>query len=119
FWIPHMTAREQGISLLGSVGNFLVPLLALLTVVTRRRAAWDALGASLALAAMVQWLLEARYIAVCTPAHRWLLFPLVVIATPFQIIAALLSDDTVEWRGQRIEVQRGGLFVRHENHPTV
>ena len=117
--MPHMTGREQGVSLLGSAGNFLVPLLALLALLTRQRAASGALGASLALAAMVQWLLEARYIEVRTPAHRWLLFPLVVVATPFQIIAALLSDDTVEWRGQRLEVQRGGLFVLREDHPSV
>lgn len=108
--MPEMTRREQAVSALGSAGNLVPTLLALIALAGRSAATLRALLASIALAASIQWLLETRYTGRATPLRRWLLFPLVIVLTPVQIIAALVSDDTIEWRGQRLQVERGGEF---------
>jgi hypothetical protein len=54
--------------------------------------------------------LEWAYLDRATPPRRWALFPLVVTGTPAQILALLLARPVVEWRGQRLLIERGGLF---------
>jgi ceramide glucosyltransferase len=119
--LPQMTGREQAISLLGSLGNLGPGLLALLALLTRRRAAAGALAATLGLFAAGYAFCEARYLGRRTPARAWPWVLAVALLQPVQILAALFSDDTVEWRGQRIRVHRGGTYEevaprRHEEH---
>jgi ceramide glucosyltransferase len=108
--VPYMTGRERAVSALGSAGMFVPGVLATLALTTRRRGAWGALVLALALAAGGDWLLERRYLGRRTPSRRWLLHPLVVAGAPFGVLWALLSDDTVEWRGQHLWIERGGTW---------
>jgi ceramide glucosyltransferase len=106
--LPQLTPREQAISFLGSAGNLLPGLLAALALTKRSRPAWAALVASLALfAASYAWC-EACYLGRRTPWRRWPLLLVVALVTPWHVLSALFSDDVVEWRGQRLRVQRGG-----------
>ena len=117
--LPDMTAHEQRVSALGSAGNMLPGLLLALAVTTGRRTAWLSLGASITLAAGVHSLLDHRYVNAHMPRRRWLLLPLVVLVTPWQVVGALLSDRTIEWRGQRMRIGRGGAFVIDDQHTRM
>ncbi|MDQ2808337.1 MAG: glycosyltransferase [Chloroflexota bacterium] len=108
--LPYLTARQQAIALLGSLGNLAPGLLAVLALLTRRRAAVGALGLSLALFAAIYAAGEARYLQRRTPLRSWPAVLAVALLQPAQIIAALLTDNTVEWRGKRIRVLRGGTY---------
>ena len=108
--LPYMTARQQALALVGSLGNLAPGLLAGLSLLTRRRAVAGALGASLTLFAAIYAAGEARYLQRRTPLHRWPAVLAVALLQPAQIIAALLTDNTVEWRGKRIRVLRGGTY---------
>ena len=108
--MPWLTPREQAVSLLGSFGNLLLPLLGLLALGTRRRAALGSFSASMALFAAVYAWCERAYLKRRIPLRRWPLLLMVALLTPLQVLAALLSDDEIEWRGQRLRVRRGGRF---------
>jgi len=108
--LPYMTAHQQVIALVGSLGNLAPGLLAGLALLTRRHAVAGALGASLALFAAIYAAGEACYLQRRTPLHRWPAVLAVALLQPAQIIAALLTDNTVEWRGKRIRVLRGGTY---------
>jgi ceramide glucosyltransferase len=108
--VPWLTPREQAVSLLGSLGNLLLPLSGLLALGTRRRAAVGAFGASMALFAAVYAWCERAYSGRYTPLRRWPLLLVVALVTPLQVLSALLSDGKIEWRGQRLRVHRGGRF---------
>lgn len=110
---PWLTRREQAVSLLGSVGLLLPGLVALLALVGRSRAAWRNLAVCLASFGLVYHLGEA-WLGRRTPLRRWPLLPLVALVTPFQIMAAWLGGDEIEWRGQRLRVRRGGQFEVQE-----
>ncbi len=109
--LPDLNAYEQRVSALGSAGNMLPGMLLLLALLTRRRSAWFAFGGSVGLAAVVHWSLDRANVHAQMPHRRWLLFPLVVVVTPWQIVGALMGDGTIEWRGQRLRIERGGGFV--------
>jgi len=93
---------------LRSVQTPLPSIVALLALMTRRRAAFLALGASLGIFGIVYGVCEARYLKGRTPLTRWPLLLLGALLTPLQIGRALLSNDVVEWRGQRLRVYRNG-----------
>lgn len=107
---PSLTPREQAVSLLGSAGSLLPPLLGVLALFTGRRSAWQALAGSLGLFAAVYAFCERRYLGRHTPIQRWPLLLVVALVTPLHILAALCSDNQIEWRGQRLRVRRGGQF---------
>jgi len=109
---PQLTPGEQAVSLLGSLGNLLLPLLALLTLAARSRRALAHLFASTALFAAVYGWSERRWLQRATPPHRW---PWVIAAAflaPLQALAALLGGDTFTWRGVRYRLHRGGRLER-------
>lgn len=106
--LPLLTPRQSLVSLLGAAGNLIPGLLALLTLLTQRRAAALATGASLGLfGALMAWL-DWRFYPVQTPWRRWPYLLAAALASPFQALGALLADDQIEWRGQRWRVMRGG-----------
>jgi ceramide glucosyltransferase len=108
--LPSLTRREQVVSFVGSIGNLLPGMIGLLALLTRRRAALGALGASLGLFGAVYLWCEARYLGRRTPLRGLALLPVVALVTPLQVAMALLASDEVEWRGQRLRVHRGGKF---------
>lgn len=109
--LPALTRRERLILSVGSLGNLVPGLLALLTLLARRRAPALALAFALALVTGIHALTERAYLKRGTPTLRRSLLPLVAIGTPWQILAALFAPPIVEWRGQRLHVERGGRFT--------
>ena len=105
---PFMSTREQMISLLGSFGQLVPGLLLLLTLATGKRSAFRALLTSLGLFGAVHLLNEVCYEKRRTPLRGWLVLPVVALLVPPQILWALLSNDEIEWRGQRLRISVGG-----------
>lgn len=108
--LPYLTVRQQVPALLGSLGNLIPGLLGVMALLTRRRAVVGALSTSLALFAAVYAAGEACYLQRRTPLPSWPTVLAVALLQPAQIIAALLTDNTVQWRGKRIRVLRGGTY---------
>ena len=106
--LPSLSPWERVVALLTSSALPLPSVVALLALMTRRRAAFLALGASLGIFGIVYGVCEARYLKGRTPLTRWPLLLLGALLTPLQIGRALLSNDVVEWRGQRLRVYRNG-----------
>ena len=106
--VPQLTPYEQFVSLAGSLGNLLLPLLVIIALATRSRRALANLGACTALFAAVYALGERRWLRRRTPLPRW---PWVIIAAfvaPLQALAALAGGDTFTWRGVRYRLHRDG-----------
>jgi len=38
------------------------------------------------------------------------LLPIVALLTLLQVLWSLLSNEEIEWRGQRLRIRRGGIF---------
>ena len=108
--LPYLDGRERALTGLGSVGGLIPSILCLLALLTRRRAAGLAYLCALSLAAAVQLRLERAYLGAATPPRRWALLPLVATVTPAQVLALLFARPIVEWRGQRLAIERGGQF---------
>ncbi|HLH62975.1 MAG TPA: glycosyltransferase [Ktedonobacteraceae bacterium] len=106
--LPYLTRWEKTVSFIGSASNLLPALLALLTVFTRRRSALQALGMSLGLFIAVYAVCQLGYLKRHMPVKRWLLLPFVALIIPLQILKALISNEEIEWRGQRLRIRRGG-----------
>ncbi len=54
--------------------------------------------------------LNKRYLNQSIPVHRSWWVPVVQIVFPIQLIAALLSSQRANWRGNIVQVERGGTF---------
>lgn len=106
--LPFMSRREQTMSLFGSLGQLLPGLLVVLALCTRRRAAFCSLVASLGLFGVVYALSEICYLKRRTPLKGWLVLPVVALVVPLHILWALISNDEIEWRGQRLRIHIGG-----------
>jgi ceramide glucosyltransferase len=106
--MPSLSAWQRLVAFLTSSALPLPGIVALLALLTRRRAAFLSLGASLGIFGLVYGVCEARYLKGRTPLARWPLLLLGALLTPLQIARALLSNDVVEWRGQRLRVYRNG-----------
>ncbi|HZU68311.1 MAG TPA: glycosyltransferase [Ktedonobacteraceae bacterium] len=106
--LPYLTRWEKTVSFIGSASNLLPALLVLLAVVTRRRSALQALGMSLGLFIAVYAVCQRGYLKRHMPVKRWVLLPFVALIIPLQILKALISNEEIEWRGQRLRIRRGG-----------
>lgn len=106
--LPYLTRREQGFSLLSSISQVFPTLLALIVILTLKRSALRALIASLGLFGAIYALCELAFLQRCTPLRRWPLVPLIALFAPLQILWSLLSNDEIEWRGQRLRIRVGG-----------
>ena len=106
--IPFMTPKEQGLSLLASIGQLVPALLALFALFTLGRSALRALIASLGISGAVYALCELCYLKRSTPLKRWPLVPLMVVVGPLQVLWILLTSEEIEWRGQRLRIHVGG-----------
>jgi ceramide glucosyltransferase len=108
--LPSLTAKEQAISFLGSVSNVIPGILAVLAAYTRKRAAFRALITSLGLFGTIYTFCQVRYLQRSIPCTRWPLLLIVALFTPLHILWALLSNEEIEWRGQRLRIRRGGTM---------
>lgn len=105
---PFLTRRQGAVSLLGSAGNLLPPLLALLAL--SRRRSFAPLLASLTIFAGAYGWCERRYLGRTTPLRWWPLVLLSALISPLQALTGLLGGDTFLWRGRRIRLHKGGRF---------
>ncbi|MEO8287539.1 MAG: glycosyltransferase [Chloroflexota bacterium] len=108
--VPLMTGREQLITLVGSLGNLIPGVLAVMAPVTRRGAAVRSLAVTQVVSSAVYMLCEVLYLKRYTPLSRRWLVNIVGLLSPLQIVAALLSGDEVEWRGKRMRIKKGGDY---------
>jgi ceramide glucosyltransferase len=106
--MPSLALTERVVASISSVTLPIPSIIAILTLLTRRRASIVALGTTLALFGAVYALCEKQYLQRPTPLHRLLLLPIVALWSPVQIIWTLLLNNEVEWRGQRLRLLRGG-----------
>jgi len=106
--LPFMTPKERGFSFLVTVGQLIPALLTLLVIFTLRRSALRALIISLGIFGAVQAVCELGYLQRGTPIRRWPLLPLMAILGPLHVLWALLTNEEIEWRGQRLRIHVGG-----------
>ena len=114
----------QGFAHVLSNGPLVLPsFIALLALFTRSRLALSSLIASLGVFTGVHALCETLYLKRRTPLRRWPLLIIVALFTPLQVIWALLSNNEVEWRGQRFRVRSDGKMevIKNStiNRPSV
>lgn len=109
-----LTPREAASGLLVSAGLLLPPLVAFAAIVARTRAAWAALGGTIALFSATALACERLLQNPSPPPpRRWWTFPAVAVALPLGALAAtLFANNEVEWRGQRLRIAPGGRFER-------
>ncbi len=106
--LPFMSGRERVVSLLGGLGQLLPVLLLLLALSTWKPSAFRSLLASLGLFGGVYLFNEICYGRRRTPLGGWLVLPVIALFVPLHVLWALLSNDEIEWRGQRLRISIGG-----------
>lgn len=106
--MPQMNRQQWLATAVGSLHTVLLPLLALLALVTRRSAVWRGLAAALLFCNGIQWICEVCYLGQHTPWRWWPLHTVSVLTAPFHILQALLGHAEVTWRGQRLRLHGGG-----------
>lgn len=106
--LPSLTTWERIVASV-TTGTLVFPsALLLLALLTRRRAAFSALLASLVIFGASYLLCERTYLKGHIPPRRWPLLVAVALLTPLDVTRHLLSNNEIEWRGQFLRVQRGG-----------
>jgi ceramide glucosyltransferase len=110
--VPALTPYEQFVSLLGSAGNLLLPLLAFIAFVTRSRRALANLAGCTALFATVYAFSERHWLQRRTPLRRWPWVMAAAFLAPLQALAALAGDNAFTWRGVRYRLHRDGRLER-------
>ena len=108
--LPFLTPREQAVSAVGSAANLLLPALALLMLLARRRTPVRALLSALAAFGATYLAGERLYLRRATPLARWPLVVAVAFVAPLQALIALAGGNEFEWRGQRLRLHRGGTI---------
>ncbi|NTW02247.1 MAG: glycosyltransferase [Oscillochloris sp.] len=108
--LPQLSTRERWATLLGSLGNLLPPLAAIVALIRRKRGSSLAAVVCLGLCLLCYAIVDQAYLGNVTPARRWPLLIVTVLLTPLHVLAVSLGGDVVEWRGQRIRVLAGGRF---------
>lgn len=106
--LPFLTKQEQAFSFFCSAGNLIPSLLLLLILISRKRSALSGTVLCLALFLAAYEYCELCYLKRHTPWRRWLLFPVVIFILPLQVVQSFFSDNVIEWRGQRLYIERGG-----------
>jgi len=107
--MPFMTAGELLVTFVGSAGNFIPAILALIAAYRRREDAVRLLAISQAILAALYAFCELFYLKRSAPLRRRWLVNVVGLVSPLQIVAALLSSDEIEWRGRKLRIKQGGL----------
>ncbi|MBV7335513.1 glycosyltransferase [Chloroflexi bacterium TSY] len=111
--IPFLTRYEKLVMLISSLGNFIPPLVGLLSFISllqtdQRQKNYRPLQICLLVLIGAYSLSERLFLQRTMPIKHW---PLLIVAgfiIPLQVFAALLGNDEFEWRGQRWRAQPGG-----------
>lgn len=104
--LDDMRLYDKVITSVLSMGMFIPPLLALVSLFMPQRRLVVGL---VALCELWQYRHnERRYLGRRTPRHALWSVPVSLFLSPLLILRALLGDNEIQWRGQRIRVQRGG-----------
>ncbi len=106
--MPALSRWERCVAFISSCTLPLPSIIALLALLTRRRASLGSLATSLGIFGVVYAICEARFLKGHTPLSRWPLVLLGALITPLLIVWSLLSNNEVEWRGQRLRIHRNG-----------
>lgn len=106
---PYLSRREQAVAALGSAGTLLPSLIALLALSSRSRDALRGLAIMFGVFAAVYLYGERRYLGRSAPMRRLITLVIAAVIAPLQIVWGLLAGDEVQWRGQRLRIQRGGV----------
>ena len=106
--MPSLSAWERFVAFISSCTLPIPSIIAIIAVLTNRRASLKSLAASLSIFAIVYAICDARFLKGHTPFYRWPLLLLGAIITPLQIVMALMSNNEIEWRGQRMRVKSNG-----------
>lgn len=113
---PYLTRKEQIVTTLLSLGNLIPPVLFLCALFAPGRETVSA--AVLAFAAfLISYLwLENRYLPARTPYRGLVGLPVVAFLTPIHVlIALLLPDNRITWRGRTYRAKRGGELVADDS----
>lgn len=107
--MPSLSAWERVVASV-TTGTLAFPsALLVLALLTRRRAAFSALLASLGIFAASYTICEKDYLKGHTPSRRWPLLIAAALLTPLDVIRHLVSSSgEVEWRGQHLHIRRDG-----------
>lgn len=106
--MPSLTLWQRAVASL-TTGSLVAPsILLLLALLTRRRAVFAALLASLGIFGTSYALSERTYLKGRIPLRRWLLLSAVALLTPLDVARHLVSSNEIEWRGQLLRVRRDG-----------
>jgi ceramide glucosyltransferase len=109
--LRHVSLRERIIFYAFTVMPTFFPFLLLLSFFLRP--SWSKLCATLLYfggnLALIHHLNKA-YLQGATPARKLWVLPVVFVLLPVQIVIALLSPQRVNWRGNIVQVERGGTF---------
>lgn len=106
--MPSLSAWERCVAFISSCTLPIPSIIALMAILTKRRASLKSLVASLSIFAIVYAICESLFLKGHTPFFRWPLLLLGAVTTPIQIFIALVSNNEIEWRGQRMRVNRNG-----------
>lgn len=106
--MPSLSTKERLIAFITSCTLPIPGIVALLAFLTRSRASFCSLTTCLGAFSIVYMLCERLFLKGHTPLVRWPLLLLGAIITPLHIIIALLSNNEIEWRGQRMYIHRNG-----------
>jgi ceramide glucosyltransferase len=106
--MPSLSARERYAAFISSCTLPIPGIVAFLAFLTRSRASLRSITACLGIFSIVYILCERLFLKGHTPLFRWPLLILGAVVTPLQIIISLLSNNEIEWRGQRMRIHRNG-----------
>ncbi len=107
----HLTAREGVIFYALGVIPALFPLVAVaLLFLAPTRTTLGVMLSYFLLSFVLSLFNNWRYLGSAVPWDKVWLLPLVQLVTPLQIIVALVTPQRVNWRGNVMQIERGGTF---------
>jgi ceramide glucosyltransferase len=106
--LPYLTRRESTLMILASADVWLPPLLAVLAIVLRGPSAIAALISCLVVLYGVNAVSERLCLHHSTPLRWAHLRAVSAMVAPFLMLAAILGDDRIEWRGRHLLLRRDG-----------
>lgn len=105
----HLTAKEQIVTALLSLGNLVPSVLLLCAVFAPGRTTLSGAVLSFCAFLLCYLYLESYYLPARTPYRGLMWLPIVAFLTPLHVlISLLLPGNRITWRGQTYEAQRSG-----------
>jgi ceramide glucosyltransferase len=106
--LPGTPRHQQILTMATSLPNLLPGLIALVALLYPT--ACLALAACMLIFYAIYIWGTLAFLKCRTPLWAWPLLLLVVVVLPFLIFFLLFSNNTIQWRGQKIHVKRGGKY---------